>query len=57
MHAAAALLLEMDMDELEAQSYLIRIRREHRLPDLPKVVENLRTFVIEGNGRSLADIL
>ncbi|RMG90600.1 MAG: hypothetical protein D6706_19185 [Chloroflexi bacterium] len=57
IHAAAALLLEMDMDELEAQSYLVRIRREHRLPDLPEVVERLRAFVTEGNGRSLAEIL
>ncbi|MCB9419249.1 MAG: hypothetical protein H6667_05565 [Ardenticatenaceae bacterium] len=56
LHAAVTLCLEADFDEAEAMAYLVRSKKEHNLPRLPLVVENLRDC-LAGNGRTLAEIL
>ena len=48
-HAAVILCLENDFDEAEAMAYLVRSKKEHHLPRLPLVVEQLRERV--GSGR------
>ncbi|MEJ2749789.1 MAG: hypothetical protein P8183_18055, partial [Anaerolineae bacterium] len=42
LHAAVTLCLETDFDEAEAMAYLVRSKKEHSLPRLPLVVEELR---------------
>ena len=56
IHAAVTLCLEADFDEAEAMAYLVRSKKEHNLPRLPLVVENLRDY-LAGNGRSLASVI
>jgi hypothetical protein len=56
LHAAVTLCLEADFDEAEAMAYLVRSKKEHNLPRLPLVVEQLRDY-LAGNGRSLTEIL
>lgn len=41
-HAATTLLLEQELDEAESMAYLVRSKKQHKLPQLPGVVENLR---------------
>jgi hypothetical protein len=41
--AAVTLFLEQTMDEAEAMAYLVRSKKEHNLPQLPDVVEQLRS--------------
>ncbi|MCP4425469.1 MAG: hypothetical protein GY803_13330 [Chloroflexi bacterium] len=53
-HAAVVLCLENDFDEAEAMAYLVRSKKEHKLPRLPLVVENLRDY-LAGDGRSLIE--
>lgn len=40
--AAVTLFLEQAIDEAEAMAYLVRSKKEHNLPQLPGVVEELR---------------
>jgi hypothetical protein len=49
LHAAVTLCLEADFDEAEAMAYLVRSKKEHNLPHLPLVVEQLRDY-LAGNG-------
>lgn len=56
LHAAVTLCLEADFDEAEAMAYLVRSKKEHKLPRLPLVVEQLRDY-LAGNGRTLTEIL
>jgi hypothetical protein len=56
LHAAVTLCLEADFDEAEAMAYLVRSKKEHSLPRLPLVVENLRDY-LAGNGRLLALVI
>jgi hypothetical protein len=51
-HAAVTLCLEADVDEAEAMAYLVRSKKEHNLPRLPLVVDQLRDY-LGGNGRLL----
>ena len=55
-HAAVTLCLEADFDEAEAMAYLVRSKKEHKLPRLPLVVAQLRGY-LAGNGRTLTEIL
>lgn len=55
-HAAVTLCLEADFDEAEAMAYLVRSKKEHNLPRLPLVVENLRDY-LAGDGRSLISVI
>ncbi len=55
-HAAVTLCLENDFDEAEAMAYLVRSKKEHNLPRLPLVVEQLRDY-LAGNGRSLISVI
>ena len=57
LHAATALYLERAVDEAEALAYVLRSKKQHKLPRLPLVVENLRAYLAEGNGRSLETVL
>lgn len=54
-HGAVVLCLEKDFDDAEAMSYLVRRKKEEKLPKLPLFVEQLRD-VVEGQAK-LADIL
>lgn len=56
IHAAVTLCLEADFDEAEAMAYLVRSKKEHKLPRLPLVVDNLRDY-LAGNGRTLTGIV
>jgi hypothetical protein len=56
LHAAVTLCLEADFDEAEAMAYLVRSKKEHKLPRLPLVVEQLRDY-LAGNGRSLVSVI
>lgn len=42
LHAITTLFLETAVDEGEAMAYLVRAKKQHKLPTLPLVVENLR---------------
>jgi hypothetical protein len=55
-HAVVTLCLEVEFDEGEAMAYLVRSKKEHGLPRLPLVVENLRTYLADPAGRSLLDM-
>lgn len=55
-HAAVTLCLEADFDEAEAMAYLVRSKKEHNLPRLPLVVEQLRDY-LAGDGRSLTSVI
>lgn len=48
LHAAITLFLEEALGEADAISYLVRIKRQFRLPSLPLVVEQLRQALAEG---------
>lgn len=56
LHAAVTLCLEADFDEAEAMAYLVRSKKEHSLPRLPLVVEQLRDY-LAGNGRTLTEVV
>ncbi len=56
LHAAVTLCLENDFDEAEAMAYLVRSKKEHKLPRLPRVVEDLRDY-LAGDGRELAEVI
>lgn len=49
--AAVTLFLEQEVDEAEAMAYLVRSKKEHNLPQLPLVVEQLRERFETGNWR------
>ncbi len=55
-HAAVTLCLEQEFDEAEAMAYLVRSKKEHSLPRLPLVVEMLREYLEQPEGRSLSDL-
>lgn len=54
-HAAVTLCLEMEFDEAEAMSYLVRTKKQHKLPALPNTVETLRAYLQSPN-RSIEDL-
>jgi hypothetical protein len=54
LHAAVTLCLENEFDEAEAMAYLVRSKKEHKLPRLPSVVEQMRNY-LAGNGRALTE--
>ncbi|MCP4362733.1 MAG: hypothetical protein GY796_32410 [Chloroflexi bacterium] len=54
-HAVVTLCLEDAFDEFEGQAYLLRAKKEHALPDLPQVVNQLRRY-LDGELAVLADI-
>lgn len=47
-HALSTLYLETAVDEAEAMAYLVRAKKQHNLPDLPTVVDNLRQQIADG---------
>ena len=55
-HAAVVLFQEQAGDEAEAMAYLVRTKKEQRLPQLPLVVEQLRQYLAAPHGRSLLDL-
>ena len=55
-HLAAAHCLASLLDDFEAQSYLLRAKKAHNLPQLPALFAQLQAEVEGGNGRSLATL-
>ncbi|MCA9961439.1 MAG: hypothetical protein R3E31_17040 [Chloroflexota bacterium] len=53
--AAITLFLEEALGDAEAMSYMVRCKRQFKLPALPMAVDELREFM-QGNGRSLFDL-
>ena len=49
IHAAVTLCLEAELEE-EAMAYLVRAKKEHKLPQLPAVVEQLRDYLTRPTG-------
>ncbi|PID84645.1 MAG: hypothetical protein CSB13_12105 [Chloroflexi bacterium] len=45
LHAAVTLYLETAVDEGEAMAYMVRSKKQHSVPTLPLVVENLRAYL------------
>ncbi len=45
--AVTTLLLEQEMDEAEAMAYLLRSKKQHKLPQLPGVVDKLREAIMQ----------
>lgn len=56
LHAATTLYLEQAIDEGEAMAYLVRSKKQHKLPTLPLVVEELRGYLGEENGREVTSV-
>jgi hypothetical protein len=56
-HAAVTLCLEQEFDEAEAMAYLVRSRKEHNLPQLSLVTEDLREYLAMPESHSLLDIV
>lgn len=54
-HATTALCLAAAFDEFEAQAYLLRMKKEHNLPELPHVTEQLRLYMA-ADLANLADV-
>ena len=54
-HAATTLCLEDAFDEFEAQAYQLRMKKEHKLPDLPPVTDHLQRY-LNGDVTNLADV-
>ena len=56
-HLAAAHGLAALLDEFEAQAYLLRLKKEQNLTQLPALFAQLQAEVEGGNGRPLATLL
>jgi hypothetical protein len=56
-HAAVTLYLETAVDEGEAMAYMVRSKKQHNLPTLPLVVEALRDYLEEDNGRLITSVI
>jgi hypothetical protein len=56
-HAAVTLYLETAVDEGEALSYMVRSKKQHKLPTLPIVVETLRDYLISDNDGVITAVL
>ncbi len=56
-HAAVTLCLEETANEQEAMSYLVRSKKQYNLPDLPTIVEKMRTYLENPGAGSLADLV
>ncbi|MBK8987875.1 MAG: hypothetical protein IPM39_17705 [Chloroflexi bacterium] len=57
LHAATTLYLEQAIDAGEALAYLVRSKKQHKLPTLPLVVEDLRDYLGGENGRDLTFVV
>jgi hypothetical protein len=57
LHAAATLFLEQALNQGEALSYLVRTKKQHKLPQLPAVTERLRRYLAAPNGRLVEQAL
>lgn len=55
-YAAVTLCLQEEFDEEESLAYLVRVKKEHNLPQLPTVVDNLRAYLAAPAGRTLLDL-
>ena len=53
-HAIVTLCLEENFDAFEGQGYMVRIKREHTLPQLPAIVKQLRAFLADSDNRTLS---
>ena len=55
-HAATVLFLEQALDEPSAQAYLVRTKIETKRPDLPAAVNQLRAWLADPAGQTLAEV-
>jgi hypothetical protein len=55
-HAAVTVYLETAVDEGEAMAYMVRSKKQHKLPTLPLVVEELKAYMESDNGRSITTV-
>ncbi len=56
-HAAVTLYLETAVDEGEAMAYMVRSKKQHKLPTLPLVVENLRAYLAEPGEQLITTVI
>ena len=56
IHVSVAHCLAQMLDEFEAQAYLLRAKKEQKLPQLPTLFAQLQTEIEKGNGRPLTNI-
>jgi hypothetical protein len=56
VHTAVAHCLSQLLDDFEAQSYLLRSKKAHNLPQLPTLFARLQEAVEGGNGHPLATL-
>lgn len=55
-HAAATLFIEESLSEVESMSYLVRAKRQYKLPQLPVFVEQLRDCLAD-DGQTVFELL
>ena len=55
-HAAVTVYLETAVDEGEAMAYMVRSKKQHKLPTLPLVVDELRAYLVGDNGRLITSV-
>jgi len=56
-HATVTLYLETAVDEGEAMAYMVRSKKQHKLPTLPLVVDALREYLESDNGRLITIVI
>jgi hypothetical protein len=57
LHAAATIFLEQVLNDGEALSYLVRTKKQHKLPELPAVTERLRLYLEAPDGRLVEKLM
>jgi len=57
IHAAVTTYLETAVDAGEAMAYMVRSKKQHKLPTLPLVVENLRAYLAGDNDRLITTVI
>ena len=55
-HAAVTLYLETAVDEGEALAYMVRRKKQHKLPTLPLVVDALRDYLADDNDGAITAV-
>lgn len=57
VHAAVTVYLETAVDEGEAMAYMVRSKKQHSLPVLPLVVEELREYLISDTNQPITSVM
>lgn len=56
-HAAVVLYLETAVDEAEAMAYMVRSKKQYKLPTLPLVVEDLRDYLVDNKNEPIISVM